>query len=268
MTEELTICLVASCDRPSDGWYVCRTCGDTLARVLTDMGWMLDELDTVISQQTRYVSQSSGKSADTPMMFNVKAAETRAYLMGEVATGVRVIEESNGWDSHAGSEKAAALWLGEKVSAVRLHPAGSDIIDGIMRWWAAGMWVIDRPAQRQFLGECGVDPDGLACGGRIYGRAGKPEASCDTCGGVYQAEVLRERLLKELDDRLCTPAEIAHLSTYLGLMSGREQVRKRINQWAARGRIDGHEEPEKPTRYRFGKVYELLCQDDTQRRSA
>jgi len=271
-----TICEVHSCDRPSDGWFVCPTCATTFTQTLAETPWMLDELDTVIAQQTRYVDQSSGKSAETPMMFDVKASETRGSLVNEIETAARMIAEANQWAPKYKTPAGCAIWLERSISAIRLHPAGGDMVSGISAWFAASMWLIDRPAQRQFLGDCAVDPDGQACGGRIYGKAGKPEARCDTCGGIYRADQVRERLLKDLDDRLCTPSEIAHLSTYLGLSANREQVRKRINQWASRGRIaanaqrdeNGDELDPDVKRYKFGKVYEMLCQDDTTRRSA
>jgi hypothetical protein len=265
---EVTICQAAACMRPSDGWILCRDCGRVLTEVLTDMGWMLDELDLVLTGQVRYVSQSTSKSSDTPMPFDVKASETRAYLTAEIATAVRLLEEANRWESQAKTEKAAALWLRDKVSAIRLHPAGGDIIDNLLRWWAAGQWVIDRPTQRQYLGDCEKDVAGMDCGGRIYGRQGKAEARCDTCGGEYEAEEMREKLLNELDERLCTASEIAHLSTYLGLVADRTAVRKRINQWHTRKRVSPHPNDDGDVRFRFGEVYVMLLQDDALRQSA
>jgi hypothetical protein len=264
--DRVTICQVASCMNPSDGWIVCRSCGDTFVRTLADTAWLLEELDTVITQQARYVSQSAGKSSETPMPFDVKAAETRAYLMGEIATSVRLIEDANGWTTTASTEVGAAAWLAHSVSAVRLHPLGGIIIDSVMRWYAAAIWAIDRPAQRQYLGECGTDPDGVACGGRIYGKAGKPEATCDTCGGIYQADELRAHLLKELDDKVCTAAEIAKLTTYLALDIDRTQVRKRINQWHTRNRIEAKRIDEDGTpSFRFGDALAMLHRDTKKR---
>lgn len=263
---EATAC-AASCGRPSDGWIVCKQCSEHLKGVLVDMGWMLDELDTVITGQARYVDDASGKAAEMPMVFDVKASETRAYLVNEISTAVRLIEDANKWKSGATSEKVAAAWLLEKVSAIRLHPAGGDIVDGIMRWWAAAMMVIDRPAQRQYLGDCGVGEGDVACPGRIYGRAGKPEARCDTCGATYEADEMREWLLKRLDDQLCTAAEIARLSTYLGLDIGRDQVRKRINQWHKRGVIQRKGGAEDSPEFRFGEALALLARHDTSARA-
>lgn len=255
----ITICQVSSCMSPSDGWFVCSRCGDVFVRTLGDIRWLLDELDTVISQQARYVSQASGKGSKTPLPFDVKASDTRAYLMGEISTSVRLLEEANHWTSGARTEVGAAAWLARSVSAVRLHPAGGEIVDGVMRWYAAAVRVIDRPAPRQYLGECRTDHEGNDCGGRIYGKAGRAEAACDTCGGVYQADELRAHLLRELDDRVCSAAEIARLSTYLGLELDRTQVRKRINQWHARRQLEVRRLGDDGSpQFRFGDALDLL----------
>jgi len=259
-----TTCTTMKCDRPADGWFVCPTCAAILTQTLAEIPWMLDELDTVLTQQTKYVDTSAGKSSETPMMFNVKASDTRAALVNEIQNAARLVADANGWTLNYRTPTECAIWLERSISAIRLHPLGGQMFDDINAWFGASMWVIDRPAQRQFLGDCAVDPDGAACGGRIYGRDGKPEASCNTCGGVYQADAVRAELLEQLEDRLCTASEIARLSTYLGLVSDREQVRKRINQWSKRGQIKSHGSE----RFKFGEVYPRLVVDDSRRRSA
>lgn len=267
-----TICQVATCDRPSDDWIVCKTCSVAFEQVLAEVPWMLDELDTVITQQTRYTTASSGKSAETPMMFNVKAADMRGQLVMQLDTAARMIAEANGWTLTYTDAAGASAWLLRSLTAIRLHEAGAQIVDEITATNAGCLWVIDRPAAKQYLGECSMvfKVEGLdeGCGGRIYGRQGKEHAACDTCGTEWEADALRTVLLQQLDDRLCTASEIAHLSTYLGLIDGREQVRKRINQWAIRGRIEGHEADDGSVQFRFGSVYIMLAQADTSKRSA
>jgi hypothetical protein len=277
---EATICQVMSCNRPSDGWYVCKLCADILAETLTDMAWMLDELDIVITQQTRYTTQSSGRSAESPLVFNIKAADTKANLVNELDTVARVIAGANGWQRTYTTPKGCAVWLEQKISAIRLHPAGGEMTNDISSWYGACLWVIDRPAQRQYLGdhadmgtvvEVELNTRGTSdeqCPGRIYGRAGKPEARCDTCGATFTAEKLRERLLHQLDDKLCSAAEIAHLSTYLGLDIGREQVRKRINQWHKREQIQRKGGTDVDPKFRFGDALGLLARHDSTPRSA
>lgn len=266
-----TTCQVATCDRPSDDWIVCKACASAFEQVLAEVPWMLDELDTVITQQTRYTTESSGKAAETPMMFNVKASDMRGQLAMHLDTAARLIADSNGWTLTYKDAAGASAWLMRSLTAIRLHEAGAQIVDEITATNAGCLWVIDRPAAKQYLGDCTMtfkvaDLD-EACPGRIYGRRGKDRASCDTCGTEWEASALREVLLKRLDDRLCTASEIAHLSTYLDLLEGREQVRKRINKWHEREQIKPHV-IEGQTMFRFGEVYTMLAQVDTDKRSA
>ena len=100
--------------------------------------------------------------------------------------------------------------------------------------------------------------------GRLYVKAGSVWAMCDECETTHDAEEIRGRLLAELDDRLCTAAEIAKLSTYLGLKADREQVRKRINQWHTRGLIVEHPSLTDEVTFRFGEVYARLATDEYQ----
>jgi hypothetical protein len=80
-----------------------------------------------------------------------------------------------------------------------------------------------------------------------------------------EARLLRDKLLAELDDRLCTAAEIARLSTYLGLQADRAKVRNRINVWAKRGRIVSETELTTEPAYRFGIVWRLLVAHEADR---
>ena len=266
MSEDTT-CTATNCGRPSDDWIVCGNCADELLDVLADMPWMLDELDTVITQQTRYTTQSSGRSAETPLVFNIKAADTKARLISELAAVARTVAGANGWTLNYRTPVECSAWLERSISAIRLHPAGGEMVDTLASWHAACLWVIDRPAQRQYLGDCSATHELIPCPGAVYGRASKPEAKCDTCGATYQADARREQLLKELDDKVCTAAEIAHLSTYLGLDISREQVRKRINQWHKRGQIARKGGDLDPT-FRFGDALALLAKHDTTKRTA
>jgi hypothetical protein len=271
MTE--TICQVATCQRPSDDWIVCKVCASTFEVLLGEIPWLLDELDTVIAQQTKYTTESSGKAAETPMMFNVKASEMRGQLITALDTAARIVAETNHWKLAYSDAAGASRWLMRSLTAIRLHESGALIVDEITMLSIGSTYVIDRPAAKQYLGDCtmtfGEGSLAESCSGRIYGRAGKDRAACDICGTEWEADTLRAILLKRLDDQLCTAAEIARLSTYLDLIADREQVRKRINQWAKRGQVIEHIDKEGgPSRFQFGEVYVKLAQDDTQRRSA
>lgn len=261
-------CTVTSCDNPSDGWFVCRTCSDDFTHVLVDFaGWLIADLNLVVTGQTRYVAQA-GKSAETPLMFNAKAAEVRGSLVITLDGSAAIVAEANRWERDYRTPSECAQWLARNITAVRLHPEGGDIVTSLNRWYDDALWVVDRPAQRQYLGTCSAEFEGVPCDkGRVYGKRKKPEARCDVCGSTYDADDMRAYLLGQLDDRIVTAAEFAHLATYLGLPMDRMQVRKRVNQWHARKQVERrnpHDDDAAPT-FRFADLLALIYRDEQMR---
>ena len=157
-------------------------------------------------------------------------------------------------DLPADNLPALSRWLLWRVDGLTLNEIGSDAVDEITSAVAHCHRVIDRPADRQYLGACEECDDG-----RLYARPGGALARCDYCGTTVEAQKLRDRMLDELDDRLCTAAEIARLSTYLGLRADRETVRKRINQWHKRGLLNEVSSFSDEPTFRFGGVYAMLA---------
>lgn len=271
MTDQ-TVCAVTGCDNPSDGWFVCRACGADLDHDLSELcDWLLEDLDLVITGQTRYTTQS-GKSSETPMMFNVKAAEVRGSIVIALDQSAATIAESNGWTRDYATAQGCAAWLSRSISAIRLHPEGGDIIDSLSGWVRDALLVVDRPAQRNYLGDCSAELEGVKCmTGRVYARSNQSEARCDVCGSTYDADFRRSALLDELADRLCGAAEIAKLSTYLGVTADRIQIRKRINQWHKRGQLERRNAETNaagediPAVFKFGDALDLIYSDEQER---
>lgn len=264
IAQDLTdLCTVSTCAKPADGWYVCQQCADTFTNeILGEIGWILDDMDLVISQQVRYAHKYGGKSAETPLPINLNAADQRGKLLTELDTSSRLIADANQIEPDYIDGKTAASWLTYRISMIRLHPAGGEIIDGITREFAGALWLCDRPKQKQYLGDCKDHErtdDLPECPGSIYGIDGKPEARCDVCGSCWDADEMRTWLIAALEDRIMTAAEIAHMSTYLGLDMPREQVRKQVNKWNQRGSITPHATINDSPHFRFGDVLDLLA---------
>lgn len=253
------------CGRPArDTAWACDNCGDELARALGEVPWLDDELETTITRQQgidyRRLGGSKGGKRDNerPLPGNWTASEARTHLRALLVLwtrlcheeGVRSSDPSDGLP--ADNLSAISRWLLWRVDGLLLHEAGSDAVDEITSAVAHCHRLIDKHPERQYLGPC------AACGnGRLYARPNSAHAICDQCDTTLDAAAVRTRLLGELDDRLCTAAEIAQLSTYLGLKAGRDQVRTRINQWHKRGRISSESMFDEPA-FRFGTVYAML----------
>jgi hypothetical protein len=233
-----------------------------LARSLGDVPWLTEELEVTISRQKGVDYRGVGGSGSTERTLPVVwgASEARTHLKALLVSwalfcaseGVRSSDPRP--EMPADNLPALSRWLMWRVDGLMLNDIAPEAIDEITGAVAHCHRLIDRPADRQYLGDC------TGCGvGKLYARAGSEWARCDECGEGVQAQTLRDDLLAKLDDRLCTAAEIARLSTYLGLRADRDQVRKRINQWHLRGRLDVHPGVTDEVTFRFGEVYAMLA---------
>ncbi len=262
------------CTRPTEG-YCCDTCGDELARALGDITWLDDELEVTITRQKgvdyRNVGGSSGgkKASERPSPVVWGASEARTDLKAVLVSWALFCRDEGvrNQNPHAGlpddTLPALSAWLLWMVDGLMLVEIGAEAVDEITSAVAHCHRLIDRPADRQYLGACPTCDTG-----RLFARAGSAWATCEDCDTGHPADEIRTRLLAELDDRLCTAAEIAHLSTYLGLQADREQVRKRINQWGKRGQIVEHPGVTDETTFRFGEVYAKLAAAEYERKAS
>lgn len=264
------------CGRPTrDAAYGCDTCADSLSYALNDVPMLDEELEVTTTRQQgidyRRVGGGSGgkKASERPSPVVWSAADARAHLKALLVSWALLCHEDSITNSSpdeglpADTLPALSRWLLWRVDGLMLHKIGLEAIDEITDAVAHCRRLIDRPADRQYLGNC----DGCE-GGRLYAAHGGKVARCSTCDAKIEAEVLRAKLLKQLDDRLCTAAEIARLSTYLGLKADREQVRKRINQWHKRDQIEAHAAFSDDPAFRFGEVYTKLVATEYERKEA
>lgn len=266
MTEE-TICTVSTCSRPSEGWFVCATCSEIFQnQVLSEIGWLLEDLDLVIAGQVRYAGQVGGRSSEPRLPVNLTASDSRAQLLNELTTAVRMIADANQVDYDCTDGETAAAWLAYRISMIRLHPAGHEVIEGVTREFAGAHWIVDRPRAKQYLGDCKDHErtdDLPICPGSIYALDGKPEARCDVCGNWWDKDHLRGWLISQLEDRIMTASEIARISTYLGMDWSRDRIRKLMNQWHKRGHITSHEiqqDGQHVVGFRFGDALNKLAE--------
>src|SRR5262245_44643874 len=113
-----TECGVSRCGRPvSDQATVCGTCTGELRSVLAEIPWLVDDLDLVISRQTRYAPASGSRSSDKPVVFHVKASEVASDLFAKLHLWVGLLlEEYPGWDPPYGHRPSAlSMWLRTRI---------------------------------------------------------------------------------------------------------------------------------------------------------
>lgn len=293
-------CAWRGCDQPTrDGAYVCDGCLDELADALrellpaagdrvdpnptrltsTGVAWcpwprpaelvpgLWDDLISAVAgeQGVDYRTLSIGAPSDaTGIALAERAAEIAKALTQALRALVIVCRDARVEHTAPAGQRLKGRglvpdmveWLLWRVDGIALHPEAAARAQDVRDAVDDARWVIDRPSARQQLGDC-IFPD---CDGWLSAAPGARFARCNREDHSFEAQPIRDRMLSKLDDRLCTAAEIARLSTYLGLRADRTQVANRIRQWAHRGVIAPHAKAAQDgePRYRFADVYPLL----------
>lgn len=271
------------CGKPTrDDAYVCDDCSTGLSRALGDIAWLDDELETTITRQraATYDGSTSG-TGDKPLPWHERAADARRTLHGLLVSWVRFCDEEDirgipQWQARD-NLTSLARWMLHCVRGLSLHDIGPDAVDEITDAVAECERVVFwKRRSRTYLGPCGQKVTDewdevvtLACPGEVYAEENADVGTCDECGQGVTVAIRKADLNKQLDDRLCTAAEIARLSTYLGLDVPRDRVRKQVNTWHARKLVTpASKDHEGNPLFRYGAVRTLLYATYVTRRDA
>lgn len=259
------------CSRPArNAAYICDPCGDTFAGDLKTLAdWLDDELETCLTgtkgaKAPEFRGGRIASAADYGLRINWRAAEIHRGLhraLSEavdhcLAAGVR--HQSTTEAEPPRVLAPMALWLTWRVDGITLDPKGPEhvkrICDLVERAQALVEW---DPPERRFLGGCE-----LCGGGHVYAEDDALEALCNRCEAAFPAEARRADLVARLDDQLLDAADIAKLSTHLGLRKDREKVRKQVNLWHHRRVIEPRSGEGEAAKFRFGDVWPRLVAQD------
>lgn len=272
------------CGRPTrDNAVICDDCTEILDRALGDVAWVADELDVSMTRQRSAPIVSGAPSATRGLPWHEKAAEAIRDLRNLLVLWVRLCDEegvgTGPTDLPADNLQAIAGWLLHRVPGIARHDAAVDALDEITNAVAECERVIFwKRRSRNYLGVCGQrveDEDGAtvldACPGEVYAEECAQVGECDDCGQGVTVVIRQGELNRQLDDRLCTAAELARLAVILGLDAPRDSVRKKIHYWHRHKRIvqrgviteQAKGEPVEVPTFRYGEVRIMLYTEFT-----
>lgn len=258
------------CGAESVDALLCHADTSRLERELGDVGAIVGELDITISKQAR-VGNTSGPSglARERSPVNWGAVQVADDLANTLTTWARDIEKQpGGWTVHVYQTPpatAAAWQLLQNIAAIRKHPAVDELVDEITDAISQARRVVDRPADRQFVGPCymeNADENGkqVTCLEDLYARPGASEVRCKVCGAEHEVAERRAWLLNQARDRLFTVQETAQMMGDVGHIKVTEAS---IRGYVHRGRIGYH--PGKMIR--LGDLLQVVL-DEGERKSA
>jgi hypothetical protein len=257
------ICDIPDCGRPTTNAFVCDPCADGFANDLKALiDWLDDDLETCISgaKGVRYSNGAPRGGGDPGLRVNWRATELYRQLQRALCDAVdhcieaKVRHVATTDTDPSRTITAMASWLCWRIDGLALDPAGPRhvaAIGGLVdKAKAVAAW---EPPERRFLGPCEI------CGqGHVYAEDEALEAICDRCETAFAADLRRVDMLKTMDQMLFDAAEIANLSTYLGLRKDREKVRKQVNLWHHRGIIEAKSGDGEESKFLLGDVRHRL----------
>lgn len=274
------ICEGLTCDKPSGDGIICRACLRMLEKVLAEVPWLLHELDVAEAKESKFAA--NGDKVTTigghlPMPIDVSAVDARVNLHDKLALWASDLSRSRKVGAiGALSSTSASAWLMRHLEAVRVFEAAGDLLEELCSARATAVYVIDRPAERRYLGECGFSwlPEGHMvptdpCTEPLWGRNGDTEAHCKVCGAEWLMEPRLERIqaqaMENMPDRIMTATQAAETLVAYGVADDVTAVvlTDRIRKWADRSQL--HKRIDLPTPgqrsrpgYRLGDIITLV----------
>jgi hypothetical protein len=200
---------------------------------------LIEELQITITRQDVLGSPLlGGRSPEQALLFHEAASEVSWILRNTISTWARDVAETYAHLTlSATTTTEAAGWLANLPTLLAEHPAAGELHDEITSVVREVRRVIDRSAERIYLGKCGSTIDEQVCDDDLYGIVDRDTAHCRTCGTEYDAHTRWLDIQDRVRGSLATAAEIAGAAAR---MYGRMLKIKTIRTWAFRGVIETH----------------------------
>lgn len=276
-------CESIMCDKPSGDGILCRDCLKILERVLAEVPWLLRELDIAEAKESKF--SPSGDKVTTiggsmPMPIDISAVDARRNLAERLALWASDLSRSKRVTALAAfAPTHASAWLMRHLERIRVFDAAGDLLEEICAARATAVYVIDRPAERRYLGECGAtfpipELDGEMsepCTETLWGRQGDTLAHCKSCGAEWLMEPRLERIQSEaltgMNDRIMTATQAAETLVAFGIATDTTatSLRDRITKWAERKQLTKRIDLPLPAErsrpgYRLGDIIALVLE--------
>lgn len=226
--------------------FLCPGCTERLGLTLRSIRATLDDLDVLLSRQSRI--GEPGRSAamiDPPLPFDVGASDARRMLIGALGALAPVL--------------AGPTWIRVSLASVRAQAGARDVCEALADALARALAVTDLPADRWYAGQCSAGAN--VCAEDLYVPAGSTVVQCPRCGAAHDVAARRTILLRHAEDVTATATEISRAVSGFDAHLSASAVRR----WAHRGLIvaTNSTSGDVPT-YRLGDVLHIM---DTRRHS-
>jgi hypothetical protein len=222
---------------------ICPTCTDTLERALGDLDWLLDELDTTMTRQTKTrPARGNQTSEGPPMPYNVRASETARDLRTLLKDWVSLVAEGHADEGRfvalptPATAKTLSTWLLHHTGWLSRHTTGPDAYTEIVGAVNNIRKTIDIAPDTTYVGPCYSMVDGVECQETLYAVTGTTTVKCRSCGTDWDTQT---RTLETLAHAGTIAQDATTLSRSFAL-KGIALDTQRIKTWTNRGHLTPH----------------------------
>ena len=267
----------ATCDRPVvDAGVICHPCTDHLRDRLAEIAETADELDPVLSRQTRHGTGTGRPSAESPLPVHLGALETARDIRHALTSWALLIMEERSsalptsevppigprcFDEIGCRHRSCAAILREAVPDDS-SPAVARFLAANLPWlrhrdYAPDVWgelhglaarlhrTVDSPAELTYLGPCAAEG---TCEQDLRAPVGAASVTCPACGTRHDVNERRAANIATCRDLLVSRLMIVDLLDRWGYPVPVETV----DTWISRRRL-----PRRGDRYRVGDALDL-----------
>ncbi|MCO4257388.1 hypothetical protein [Pseudarthrobacter cellobiosi] len=222
---------------------ICSDCTNAIDRALGDLDWLLDELDTTMTRQTKTRPARGNHASDgPPMPYNVRASDTARDLRILLKDWVSLVAEGLAAEGKfvalptPATAKTLSSWLMHHVTWLSRHAAAPDAYSEIVGAVNNIRRTIDIAPDVRYIGPCYSVINNVECPETLYGIEGQDDVKCRTCGTVWDA---RARTLEALAHAEKVAQDATTLSRSFAL-KGIALDTDRIKKWGQRGHLHRH----------------------------
>jgi hypothetical protein len=227
---------IIRCDHETDpDRFLCSLCAADLELCLADIPALVDDLDTAITRQTAFVEHGIRPHISDPddeTVVDAPGQESPLPYSPAASNARRRLTDALQWGTQAVGDNPTSLsrWWLAYLPTLLLHQDIAAAADRISYAVLKAHEAIDRPADRQHLGQCPNE-----CGRDLEAERGDETVTC-LCG--YTVNVIEHvhLALSRVDDMMMTDTELVGAVELAG-----EPIRRtQIHSWVRTGRLEAH----------------------------
>jgi hypothetical protein len=213
---------------------LCDVCVGRLRRDLAEVESVVDDLNITLTRQAKTRPTGNG-SSEPPMPYSIAASEAHTRLR-------LTLKEIVGWSLERLADQGVraqppmpakavilASWLYARLDWLVTQPEAGDAYAQITTAVNDARRATDSAPDTFPLGACGNTVEGITCTEELRGIDGRPEATCRTCGAVWDVAQRRDHQLGAAWAWKVTAVQGSRLFPI---------TPAQVRGWAARGYLD------------------------------